>query len=257
MISELSIIHPSAKIGKNVVIEPFATIGENVEIGDGCTIMSGARIVKNTRMGQNNKVYNCAVVGCDPQDLKYKGEETWLEIGDNNMIREFTTLSRGTFSRVTTKIGSNCLIMAYCHVAHDCILKDNIIMSNAVQLAGEVEVDDYAIISGGALIHQFTKIGKHVIIQGGALVNKDIPPYIVAAREPIAYTGINHVGLRRRGFTDAQIEEARNIYRYIFQSEFIVSDAIKYIENDFHESEIKHEILSFIKGSERGILKGR
>lgn len=257
MISELSIIHPSAKIGENVVIEPFVTVGENVEIGDGCIILSGARIVKNTRMGKNNRIYNSAVVGCDPQDLKFKGEETWLEIGDGNMIHEFTTLSRGTASRGATRIGNNCLIMAYCHVAHDCELKDNIIMSNAVQLAGEVEVDDHAIISGGALIHQFTKIGKHVMIQGGALVNKDIPPYIVAAREPIAYTGVNHVGLRRRGFTDAQIEEARNIYRYIFQSDFIVSDALKYIENDFPESEIKNEIISFIKSSERGILKGR
>ena len=257
MISELSVIHPSAKIGKNVIIEPFVTIGENVEIGDDCIVMSGARVVKNTRIGKNNKIYNSAVVGCDPQDLKYKGEETFLEIGDNNMIREFTTLSRGTGSRTTTKIGSNCLIMAYCHVAHDCELGNNIIMSNAVQLAGEVEVDDFAIISGGALVHQFTKIGKHVIIQGGAHVNKDIPPYIVAAREPIAYSGVNLVGLRRRGFSDSQIEEVRNIYRYIFQSEFIVSDAINYIENDFAETDIKREIVSFIKSSDRGVLKGR
>ena len=184
MISELSIIHPSAKIGDNVTIEPFVTIGENVEIGDNCIIMSGAKIVKNTKMGRNNKIYHSAVIGGDPQDLKFKGEETTLEIGDNNMFREFTTINRGTASRQKTVIGSNCLIMAYCHVAHDCVLGDNIITSNSVQLAGEVEVDDYAIVSGGVLVHQFTKIGKHVIVQGGALVNKDIPPYIMAARFP-------------------------------------------------------------------------
>ena len=200
MISELSIIHPSAKIGDNVTIEPFVTIGENVEIGDNCIIMSGAKIVKNTKMGCNNKIYHSAVIGGDPQDLKFKGEETTLEIGDNNMFREFTTINRGTASRQKTVIGSNCLIMAYCHVAHDCVLGDNIITSNSVQLAGEVEVDDYAIVSGGVLVHQFTKIGKHVIVQGGALVNKDIPPYIMAARFPITYTGVNSVGLNRRGF---------------------------------------------------------
>ena len=158
MISELSIIHPSAKIGDNVTIEPFVTIGENVEIGDNCIIMSGAKIVKNTKMGRNNKIYHSAVIGGDPQDLKFKGEETTLEIGDNNMFREFTTINRGTASRQKTVIGSNCLIMAYCHVAHDCVLGDNIITSNSVQFAGEVEVDDYAIVSGGVLVHQFVKI---------------------------------------------------------------------------------------------------
>jgi len=256
MISELSVIHPSAKIGKNVTIEPFVTIGENVEIGDNCVVMSNAAIVKNTRIGKNNKIFHSAVIGCNPQDLKFNGEETFLEIGDNNMLREFVTISRGTASRGKTVIGNNCLIMAYCHVAHDCVLKNNIIMSNAVQLAGEIEVDDFAIISGGVLVHQFSKIGKHVIIQGGAHVNKDIPPYIMAARCPIAYTGINSIGLHRRGFTDEQITEIKNIYRAIFQSGIIVSQAIKNIESDFSKTEIRDEIINFIKTSDRGILKG-
>ena len=256
MISELSIIHPSAKIGDNVTIEPFVTIGENVEIGDNCIIMSGAKIVKNTKMGRNNKIYHSAVIGGDPQDLKFKGEETTLEIGDNNMFREFTTINRGTASRQKTVIGSNCLIMAYCHVAHDCVLGDNIITSNSVQLAGEVEVDDYAIVSGGVLVHQFTKIGKHVIVQGGALVNKDIPPYIMAARFPITYTGVNSVGLNRRGFTEEQIDDIKNMYRILFHSDMIVSQAIEKIEAECEPSEIRNEILNFIKMSDRGILKG-
>ena len=256
MISELSIIHPSAKIGDNVTIEPFVSIGENVEIGDNCIIMSGAKVVKNTKMGCNNKIYHSAVIGGDPQDLKFKGEETTLEIGDNNMFREFTTINRGTASRQKTIIGSNCLIMAYCHVAHDCVLGDNIITSNSVQLAGEVEVDDYAIVSGGVLVHQFTKIGKHVIVQGGALVNKDIPPYIMAARFPITYTGVNSVGLNRRGFTEKQIDDIKNMYRILFHSDMIVSQAIEKIETEYESSEIRNEILNFIKMSDRGILKG-
>ena len=210
MISELSIIHPSAKIGDNVTIEPFVSIGENVEIGDNCIIMSGAKVVKNTKMGRNNKIYHSAVIGGDPQDLKFKGEETTLEIGDNNMFREFTTINRGTASRQKTVIGSNCLIMAYCHV----------------------------------------------IVQGGALVNKDIPPYIMAARFPITYTGVNSVGLNRRGFTEKQIDDIKNMYRILFHSDMIVSQAIEKIETEYESSEIRNEILNFIKMSDRGILKG-
>ncbi len=256
MISELSIIHPSAKIGENVTIEPFVTIGENVEIGDNTIIMSGAKVVKNTKIGKNNKIYHSAVIGGDPQDLKFKGEETFLEIGDNNMFREFTTINRGTASRQKTVIGNNCLLMAYCHIAHDCVLGNNIITSNAVQLAGEVEVDDFAIISGGVLVHQFSKIGKHVILQGGALVNKDIPPYIMAARFPIAYTGVNTVGLHRRGFSEQQIDEIKNIYRILFNSDLIISKAVEKIENECTKTEIRDEIVNFIKLSDRGILKG-
>ncbi|MDR3327298.1 MAG: acyl-ACP--UDP-N-acetylglucosamine O-acyltransferase [Prevotellaceae bacterium] len=256
MIHQTAIIHPSAKISENVIIKPYVTIGENVQIGAGTVIMTHASVVKNTKIGENNHIYHSAVVGGDPQDLKFHGEETFLEIGNNNKIREFVTINRGTASKGKTVIGNNCLIMAYCHVAHDCFLMDDIIMSNAVQLAGEIEIDDYAIISGGVLVHQFTKIGKHVIIQGGAHVNKDIPPFIMAARDPIQYSGINTVGLKRRNFTEEQIIEIQTIYRIIFQSGLIVSNAIERIETEIPNSDIKTEILNFVKSSDRGVLKG-
>jgi len=256
MQNKFVIIHSTAKIAKNVEIEPFVTIGENVEIGEGTKIMSHVAIVKNTKIGKNCTIFPSAVIGADPQDLKFAGEETFVEIGDNCTIRECVTIHRGTASRGKTIVGNNCLIMAYCHVAHDCVLKNNIIMSNVAQLAGEVEVDDFAIISGGVLVHQFSKIGKHTIIQGGALVNKDIPPYIMAAREPICYSGINLVGLRRRGFTDKQVVEIQDIYRIIFQSGLSVSNAVVQVEQEFAQSDFRDEILSFIKSSDRGILKG-
>ena len=254
--NNLVIIHPTAKIAENVVIEPFVTIGENVEIGEGTHIMSHASIVANTKIGKNCRIFPCAVIGAEPQDLKFTGEETFVEIGDNNTIRECVTINRGTASRGKTVIGNNCLLMAYSHIAHDCVLKNNVILSNAVQIAGEVEVDEFAIISGGVLVHQFSKIGKHVIIQGGALINKDIPPYIMAARVPITYSGINSVGLRRRGFEDGQIADIQNIYRIIFQSELSVSNAVARVEAEFAQSACRDEILNFIKSSDRGILKG-
>ncbi|PID94794.1 MAG: acyl-[acyl-carrier-protein]--UDP-N-acetylglucosamine O-acyltransferase [Bacteroidales bacterium] len=256
MISELSIIHNTAKIGKNVVVEPFVVIGENVVIGDNTILMSGSKVLKNTVMGANNKVYHSAVIGGDPQDLKYLGEDTFLEIGDNNMFREFVTVNRGTASRGKTVIGNNCLVMAYCHIAHDCVLKNNIIMSNSVQLAGEVELDDFAIIGGGSLVHQFSKIGKHSMIQGGSQVNKDIPPYIIAARHPIAYAGANSVGLKRRGFSTEVIDDIKSIYRIIFTSDMNVSNAVEYIIQNYESSIVRDEIVSFIKSSDRGILKG-
>jgi UDP-N-acetylglucosamine acyltransferase len=216
--------------------------------------MAKASIVKNTKIGKNNRIFHSAVIGGDPQDLKFAGEKTFVEIGDNNIFREFVTVNCGTVSREKTVIGNNCLLMAYCHVAHDCILKDNIIMSNAVQLAGEVEIDSYAIIGGGALIHQFSKIGKYVMIQGGAHVNKDIPPFVTAAREPISFVGINSIGLRRRNFTNGQMSDIQNIYRIIMQSGLNVTNAVRKIEAEFIETEIREEILSFIKASTRGIL---
>jgi UDP-N-acetylglucosamine acyltransferase len=256
MYNNLVIIHPTAKIAENVEIEPFVTIGENVEIGAGTRIMSHVSIVANTKIGENCKIFSGAVIGAEPQDLKFAGEETFVEIGNSNTIRECVTIHRGTASRGKTSVGNNCLIMAYSHIAHDCVLKNSIIMSNAVQLAGEVEVDDNAIISGGVLVHQFSRIGKHVIIQGGALINKDVPPYIIAAREPISYSGINSVGLRRRNFSNEQITEIQNIYRIIFQSGLAVSNSVARVEAEFGQSNIKDEILNFIKKSERGILKG-
>ena len=237
MISPLAYVSPKAQIGKNVTIDAFAYIDDNVIIGDNCHI------------------FPSAVIGAVPQDLKYKGEETWTIIGDNCVLREFVTIHRGTASKGKTVIGNNNLIMAYCHVAHDCILHDNIIMSNATQLAGEVEVDDFAIIGGGTLVHQFSHIGSHVMIQGGSKINKDIPPYVIAAREPIAFCGINSVGLNRRGFTPEQIHTIQEAYRIIYQNGMIVSKALDTIEATMPETPERDAILTFIRQSTRGIVK--
>lgn len=254
--NQLAYIHPEAQIGKDVVIDPFAYIDRNVVIGDGCHIHAHAAVLSGTRMGKNCNIYHGAVVGGVPQDLKFKGEETTVEIGDNNNIREFATIHRGTASRMKTVIGNNCLIMAYCHVAHDCVLKNNIIMSNAVQLAGEVEVDDWAIISGGSLVHQFTHIGAHCMIQGGTKVGKDVPPFAMAGRDPISYCGINSVGLRRRNFTNEQIHNIQDVYRFVFMSGKNTSEAIESVKNELPDTPERHVITDFIERSTRGIIKG-
>ena len=236
-ISPLAYVSPKAQIGKNVTIDAFAYIDDNVILGDNC------------------HVFPSAVIGAVPQDLKFRGEETWTVIGDNCVLREFVTVHRGTASKGKTVIGSNNLIMAYCHVAHDCILHDNIIMSNATQLAGEVEVDDFAIIGGGTLVHQFSHIGSHVMIQGGSKINKDIPPYVIAAREPIAFCGINSVGLNRRGFTPEQIHTIQETYRLIYNSGLIVSQALERIEAEIPASPERDLILDFVRSSTRGIVR--
>ena len=207
----LAYIDPEAKIADNVVIEPFVTIDKNVVIGAGSRIRSNAVILAGTRIGENCTVFPGAVIGAEPQDLKFKGEDSLVIIGNNTTIRECATVHRGTASRGRTIIGDNCLIMAYCHVAHDCILGNNIIMSNSTQLAGEVEVADYAVIGGGTLVHQFTHIGKHTMIQGGSKVTKDIPPFVTVGREPITYAGINSIGLRRRGYSNEQINNVQSL----------------------------------------------
>ena len=237
MISPLAYVSPKAQIGKNVTIDAFAYIDDNVIIGDNCHI------------------FPSAVIGAVPQDLKYKGEETWTIIGDNCVLREFVTVHRGTASKGKTVVGNNNLIMAYCHIAHDCILHDNIIMSNVTQLAGEVEIDDYAVIGGGTLVHQFTHIGGHVMIQGGSKINKDIPPYAIVAREPIAFCGINSVGLNRRGFTPEQIHTIQEVYRLIYQSGMNTTQALEHIEATVPQSAERDTIVSFIRNSTRGIVR--
>ncbi len=252
----LAYVHPAAKIASSVVIDPFVTIDQNVEIGEGTRIGSNVTIMEGARIGKNCNIFPGAVIGAIPQDLKFKGEETYAIIGDNTTIRECVTVNRGTAARGKTVVGNNCLIMAYCHVAHDCIVGDNVIMSNATQLAGEVIVDNYAVIGGGTLVHQFCHIGPHVMIQGGALVNKDIPPYVKAAREPIAYTGINSIGLRRRNFTNEQIREIQEIYRYLYLSGLNVSDAIERIEAELPATKERDEIILFVRNAKRGIIRG-
>ncbi len=252
----LAYIHPAAKIDPSVVIDPFVTIEENVEIGEGTRIGSNVTIMSGARIGKNCRIFPGAVVSAVPQDIKFRGEDTVAIIGDNTTLRECVTINRGTAARGRTVVGSNCLIMAYCHVAHDCIVGDNVVMSNATQLAGEVQVDNYAVIGGGALVHQFCHIGPHVMLQGGALVNKDIPPYVKAAREPISFAGVNSIGLRRRGFSSDTIREIQEIYRYLYLSGLNNSDAVERIEAELPATPERDEIILFVRNSKRGIIKG-
>lgn len=253
----LAYIHPDAKIDPSVKIGPFVTIEKNVEIGADTKIDANAVICEGTRIGKNCHIFPGAVLGEIPQDLKFKGEDTLAVIGDNCNIREFVTIHRGTASRGKTVIGNNNLIMAYCHVGHDCVMGNNIIMSNGVQLAGEVEVDDNAVIGGGALFHQFTHVGSNVMVQGGIKVTKDIPPYITAGRDPIVYAGINSVGLHRSGFSNEQIENIKDIYRIIYQLGLNTTQAVEKIEAEFAASKEKEDIILFIKNSQRGIVKSK
>jgi UDP-N-acetylglucosamine acyltransferase len=252
----LAYIHPQAKIAENVVIEPFAMIHKNVEIGEGTWIGSHVTIMEGARIGKNCKIFPGAVISGVPQDLKFKGEETTAVIGDNTVIREYVTVSRGTTDKHTTIVGKNCLIMAYVHIAHDCVIGDNVILVNAVQLAGHVQVEDFAIVGGASVVHQFVRIGSHVIIAGGSLIGKDVPPFSKAARDPLRYCGINSIGLRRRGFTNDQINSIQDIYRVLYIKGHNTSKAVEILEIDFPPSKERDEILNFIRSSDRGIMKG-
>ncbi len=255
-ISPLAYIHPEAKIGENVTVEPFAFIDKNVEIGDGTLIMSNANIRYGARIGKNCRIFPGAVIAAIPQDLKFQGEETTAVVGDNTTVRECVTINRGTSAKGETRVGNNCLLMAYSHIAHDCILKNNIIIGNSTQIAGEVEIDDFAILSGGCLVHQFTRVGRNVMVQGGTRFGKDLPPYIMAGREPVTYAGLNLVGMRRHGFSADKINEINEIYRYIYQSGFNTSDALANIEKDLEPTPERDLIINFIKSSSRGIVRG-
>lgn len=252
----LAYIHPSAKIARNVVIEPFVTIHQNVVIEEGTWIGSNVTIFEGARIGKNCKIFPGAVIAGVPQDLKYNGEETEVFIGDNTVIRECVTISRGTSDKLKTVIGKNCLLMAYVHIAHDCFIGDNCILANSVQIAGHVHVDDYAIIGGATAIHQFVKIGAHVMVSGGSLIRKDVPPYTKAAREPLSYSGINSVGLRRRGFSSEKIMEIQELYRYLYLKGLNNSKAIDLIELELKPSKERDEIVNFVRNSDRGVMKG-
>jgi len=257
MIQPLAYIHPEAKIADNVVIEPFVTIHKNVIIGEGTWIGSNSTIMEGARIGKNCKIFPGAVISAMPQDLKYKGEETTVTIGDNTTIRECVTLNRGTaLDKNDTKIGNNCLLMAYTHVAHDCIIGNSVIIANAVQLAGHINIEDFAYIGGSSAIHQFVSIGAHAMVSGGSLVRKDVPPYAKAGREPLAYIGINSVGLRRRGFSDEIISEIQDIYRTIFIKKYNITQALDIIEGEVRPTKERDEIVNFIRNSNRGIMKG-
>ena len=254
-ISPLASVHPDAVIGKNVTISPFAFIDKGVTIGDDTFIYPNATILEGSRIGKGCKIFPNAVIGAIPQDLKFVGEETTAEIGDYTTVRECATINRGTASRGRTAVGSHCLLMAYSHIAHDCILQNNIIIGNATQIAGEVEIDDYAILSGGCLVHQFVKIGKHIIMQGGSRCGQDVPPFIIAAREPLVYAGINVVGLRRRGFTSEQIRNIQEVYRVIYQAGLNTTQALEQITEGMVQTLEQDDIVNFIKSSSRGIIR--
>lgn len=255
-VSPLAVVHPEAKIGQDVTIDPFVVIEKDVIIGDHCHILPHAVILNGSRIGNYCRIFPGAVIGGIPQDLKFKGENTTAEIGDYTTIRECVTVNRGTAAKGKTVVGNHCLIMAYSHIAHDCILKDYVIIGNATQLAGEVEVDDFAIVSGGSLAHQFVRISKHVMVQGGSRIGKDIPPYTLIGRDPIVYCGINIVGLRRRGFTNDQVFLIQDIYRTLYTRGLNNSQAIKAIETEYAASPERDLILEFIKSSDRGIVRG-
>lgn len=256
MTHPLTYISPLAKIAENVKVDPFTVIHENVEIGEGSWIASNVTIFPGARIGKNVRIFPGAVISAIPQDLKFGGEVTTLEIGDNTTIRECATLNRGTSDRNKTVIGKNCLIMAYVHIAHDCIIGDQVIIANSVQMAGHVTVGNYAIIGGSSAIHQFSKIGAHCMISGGSLVRKDVPPYTKSGREPLTYAGINSVGLRRRDFSDERIADIQEIYRYVYLKGLNINDALTQIEANISVSPERDEILEFIRSSERGIMKG-
>ena len=256
MTQNYSFVHPNAKIGKDVIIDPFVYVDDNVEIGDGTHLFSHATVLNGARIGKKCRIVPGAVVGGIPQDLKFRGEETTAVVGDNTTIRECATVNRGTASKGTTIVGSNCLIMAYSHIAHDCVVGNNIIIGNASQIAGEVVIDDWAILGGGNLVHQFCHIGAHVMLQGGSRTGKDVPPYVTAGRDPLAFAGINLIGLRRRNFTSEQIESIQNCYRVLYQSALNVSQAIEKMESDLPQSAERDYILSFLKGATRGIIRG-
>lgn len=253
--SNLFSVHPDARIGNNVNIGNFTTIHEDVEIGDNCEIMSNVTIFPGARIGSGVRIFPGAVVSAIPQDLKFRGEKTYAYVGDDTTLRECVTVNRGTASRGETRVGSGTLLMAYTHVAHDCIIGNRVIVSNAVQFAGEVVVDDHAVIGGGSLIHQFCHLGKYIMLQGGALVNKDIPPFVKAAREPISYVGLNSIGLHRNGFSASEIETIAEVYRILYLSDLNVTNAVKLIMETLPASKYRDEIVDFVSNSQRGVIR--
>ncbi|MAY84710.1 MAG: acyl-[acyl-carrier-protein]--UDP-N-acetylglucosamine O-acyltransferase [Flavobacteriales bacterium] len=253
---ENAFVHEQAKIGQNVSIEPFSYIAADVEIGDGTWIGPNVTIMDGSRIGKNCRIFPGAVISAIPQDLKFDGEKTTVEIGDNTTIRECVTINRGTKDRNTTKVGSNCLLMAYVHLAHDVVVGNNVILANTANIAGHVTIEDFAILEGVVAVQQFVTIGAHTFIAGGSLVRKNVPPFVKAAREPLTYAGINAIGLRRRGFDPKIIAQIEDIYRIIFVKGGKVSSAIEEIKAEIPDSAEKKQIIDFIEASEKGIIRG-
>ena len=255
MISKLAYIHPDAKLGDDVIVEPFACIAGDVVIGDGCRIGSGAVIHVGARIGKRCRIHTAASISCLPQDLKFAGEKTLCEIGDDNDIREYVTISRGTASTGTTRIGDGNLLMAYVHVGHDCVVGSRCVIANRVSLAGEVHVGDWVVIGGHAAVHQWTHIGSHSMIQGGALLGQDLPPYIIIRNDTLRFAGINKIGLSRRGFTPERIAEIHDACRILFQSGLNYMNGCDEVERQVPRSAERDYLVRFIRESKRGIVK--
>lgn len=255
MIHPHTYIHPNARLATNVKVDPFTVIHQDVHIGEGTWIGSNVTIMEGARIGKNCRIFPGAVIAAIPQDLKFQGEYSTVQIGDNTTIREFVTVNRGTMAREKTVIGKNCLIQAYCHLAHDCVVGDNCIMSNNTQVAGHVNIGNWAILGGMCAVHQFVQIGDHAFVSGGSLVGKDVPPYIKAARTPLSYAGINSIGLKRRGFSLEKINHILDIYRTIYNKGLNTSQAVEFLEEEFAPTDERDEIVMFIRNSQRGIIK--
>jgi len=256
-ISSLALVHPNARIGRNVVIDAFATIDEDTTIGDDSWIASHAHVINGATIGKSCKIYQGAVIGSDPQDLKYGGEKTTLEIGDHVTIREYCTINRGTKAAGTTTIGDHSLIMAYAHVAHDCQIDNHVVLANGVNLAGHVEIGEYAIVGGMTAVQQFLSIGRHSFIGGGTLIRKDVPPYVKAAREPLSYMGVNTIGLGRRGYKDEDLGLLQDIYRSLFIKHRNISVGLEELKKQFStNTPYVQEIISFVEGSRHGVIRG-
>ncbi len=256
MISPKSDIHPDARIGENVSIGAFTSVSADVEIGDNTVIMPNVTILDGARIGKNCTIFPGSVISAIPQDLKFAGEVTTAEIGDNTTIREFVTINRGTVDRTKTTVGSNCLLMAYVHIAHDAAVGNGCILANAATIAGHVTIEDFVVIEGVVAIQQFIRIGQYAFIAGGSLVRKNVPPYVKAAREPLSYSGINSVGLRRRGMNDATISAIEDVYRILYVKNSNLSTGVKAAQAELADSPEKKNILDFINSSEKGVIRG-
>ncbi len=255
MIHPLAYVHPEARLAQHVTVEPFAYIAADVTVGEGTWIGPHAILDNGARIGRECKIFGGAVIAGVPQDLKYRGEETTAEVGDRTMVREYATVNRGTAARGKTVVGSDVLVMSYAHVGHDCVVGDRCILANNVSLAGEVELDDWAILGGHVAVHQFTRIGKHVMISGGTMVSMDVPPYILVGHSPATYGGINSVGLKRRGFTTEQVGLIQDMCRILFQSGYAYSKGVELVKAQIPDSPEKAEMLDFIAASTRGLVK--
>jgi UDP-N-acetylglucosamine acyltransferase len=254
-ISPLASVHPKAQLDEGVRIEPFAHIHEDVVIGAGTKVHSNAVLYPGTRIGKNCEIFPGAVIGVIPQDLKFSGEYTLVEIGDHTIIRECVTIHRGTNDKMATRIGKHCLLMTYVHIAHDCTIGDHVILASYTGLSGHVQIDDYAILEGKVAAQQFTHIGKHTFIGGASLIRKNIPPYIKAAREPLTFAGVNSVGLRRRGFSEETVRQIEDLYRILYIQNSNISKGIEAIKENIPESDVREEIINFIKASEKGVIR--